>query len=719
MAIDSFRFAIEGHDEPWHVAALEGTEALHAAFHFTVTLGYADPPSASLDVEGVIGKKATLTIVLADDSERAVHGVVRGIEAHYEHYRVTIEPRLGLLADTVDHQAFLAEDAAKIALAVLAEHQVPARSDVLRALPPRAQCVQAFETDLDFVRRILAEEGVFLRVDHDGGEDLAVLVDSPLRCPDVAGPTELPFVEDARMAGGEHVTALSLRREIVSVQVEIRDYDFERPALALSGESKAGKRSLERYEFPGGFKEPKVGSDLAKIRLEEAQQKELVLRGESNSRRLAAGRILTISSAPLAKMNGRWLLTEVRHRAEETGEQRYRATFTAIPADRAYRPARLPAARLGGVQTATVTGPAGAEIHTDEHGRMHMLFRHERRRSADEKSSAPMRSIQPPTSGGVMLPRTGWEVLVGFSGASGDAPFEIGRLYNGADKPPEGLPGKKVVSAIGTATTPGGGGGNVLRTNDAAGSESMDLTASRDMSEVVANDRAQFVTGLEKIDIGGKHTFTVKERHGMHVKGAWKTTIASHHEVFAGTNHEYKSALELTAVGGARLFKIGGDYKATAAKMLRIVQGAKAVLPIEQQTRKVTGHSVQLVGAAWSQQIGMVAGVSVLGASVENIGAAKVIRAKKYELSTRKLTETYASREVTAPIIEDLFEADTTFSVKGAATFSAPEVKLVGHCKITIEGSGAKIVITPSKVTMDGKWNGTAPCIDVGDEEQS
>jgi len=68
-----------------------------------------------------------------------------------------------------------------------------------------------------------------------------------------------------------------------------------------------------------------------------------------------------------------YLLTEVRHHAtapyaETGGEQpRYSNDYVAIPADLPFRPQRLTAwPVVHGPQTATVMGPSGESIHTDD-----------------------------------------------------------------------------------------------------------------------------------------------------------------------------------------------------------------------------------------------------------------------------------------------------------------------------------------------------------------
>lgn len=87
-----------------------------------------------------------------------------------------------------------------------------------------------------------------------------------------------------------------------------------------------------------------------------------------------------------------------------------RNQFRCIPSSVPFRPMRLTQKPgIVSVQTATVVGPSGAEIHTDEHGRIKVQFHWDRLGESDENSSGWMRVMQP--WGG-----PGW----GFDGASVD-----------------------------------------------------------------------------------------------------------------------------------------------------------------------------------------------------------------------------------------------------------------------------------------------------------
>ena len=86
--------------------------------------------------------------------------------------------------------------------------------------------------------------------------------------------------------------------------------------------------------------------------------------------------------------------------------------FSAIPAAKTtYRPPRVPRAVASpGAQVAVITGPAGQEIHPDEHGSVKVQFAWDRLGKKDDTSSLWVRTCQLPLGGSMLTPRVGWEV---------------------------------------------------------------------------------------------------------------------------------------------------------------------------------------------------------------------------------------------------------------------------------------------------------------------
>jgi type VI secretion system secreted protein VgrG len=451
------------------------------------------------------------------------------------------------------------------------------------------------------------------------------------------------------------------------------------------------------------------------------------LTGRTTCRRLVPGATFRLRGGPRDDLDRAWLVLEVSHEGGDFGARataegrRYEASFVAVPGAHAYRPRRGDAhtrrPTLGGVQTATVTGPAGAEIHTEAHGRIKAHLRWDRVRPNDDTSSQWLRPVQAPTSGGFLLPRIGWEVLLGFGRVSADEPFELGRLYHAAAPPPEALPVGKVRSAFGTLTTPGGGSGNLLRMDDTAGNEGMTLGASKDLNERTENDKVVNITGDDVHTVGSNRTETVGILKTETVDVLQSYTVSATRDVTTVGRLTISAASESVLVGGLRLFQVGGDYETQAAVLGRTVGGLKAETAIQEVNRHVTGASSVMVGGSWTEIGGLSASTSVLGASSLAVGGPMSIQAKSYSLKASTLKETLASRTIHASgkRIEGIKGA-AKYSIGGALSLHGSAVVFKADSKITIQASGATITVTPSSITIDGAFDASDASVVTGDE---
>ncbi len=423
------------------------------------------------------------------------------------------------------------------------------------------------------------------------------------------------------------------------------------------------------------------------------------------------------------ELNGTWLVIELSHHGVDHGalrpetEKRYEATFVSVPVAMPHRPPRVKALALAGVQTATSTGPRGADIHTEAHGRVKALLRYERRGKSDDTSSAWLRAVQPATSGGFFLPRTGWEVLLGFSRTSADEPYELGRMSNAEAPLPAGLPAQKVQSAFGTLTTPGGGGANQLALDDAARSESMKVAASSDYNERTENDKGTKVSGNDVHAVGGNHTKIVGIAHSVTVDSAQTYTVGGSRDSTTVGTFSIDAASESVGVAGLRLFKVGGDYETHAGSLVRSVGALKAEVAIQEVNRHVTGASTVLVGGSWTEIGGLTSSTSVLGASTLTVGGPMSITAKDYSLKASALSETYASRSVAAGAKRvEGFGGPAKYVVGGSMKMKGSQVFFTATAKITLKASGATITITPSSIKVTGAFDSSEASIVTGQD---
>ncbi|MBK8259646.1 MAG: type VI secretion system tip protein VgrG [Polyangiaceae bacterium] len=729
---DVFELTIDG--VAWQVASIQGHEALGEPFSFDLT---ARPES---DQTAEIGAAATLTLVKEDGSVRTIEGLVDRVTSHpggitdrketRGRTDIRIVPNIAPLADTVDHAVFLDQDALQIAEAVLTAHQIQVEKRCQRTLDKRAQCVQAFESDLTFVTRILAEEGIVWFL-HPEKANVVVVVDHAAGFEPLPGDP-LAVRPSEGLASGRSVWGVALSERAVPDKVTLRDFDFEAPSLDLTAEAKVDQGASERYEYRGRYTDPSVGKKLAQIRLEEHRRDRVVLRAITNSRELVPGGTITLEEGPLDAVNTTWVITRVTHSGgnrsgvTSSGGTTYQATFEAVPKDNGYRPARSAAnpgtltsrPGFGGVQTMDVTGSSGAEIHTEQYGRSKARFRWERTRPNDDTASAWFRSVQPPTSGGFFLARVGWQVLSTFYQGSPDEPLELGRLYTGTDIPPQGLPGKKVCSDFVSRTTPGGGSVNGLQMNDTAGNEGMTFTASKDFNERTENDKTTTVTSNDTWTIGANRTTVVTKVFSQGVGGAQTYTVGGSRTVNVDANKAIQAASESITIGAARIMDIGGDNQTQSSSLSRLVGAAKTVAAIEHQSQLVTGPATILVGGTWAQLAGLSAAVDVGGANVETVAGAKSIKCLTYGLSVKgAFAENYASKKVESGT-DTLDAASSRASIRagGSINIKGADVVFTAQTKIQIKAGGVTVKITPGSVTITGKFKSSQSAKDDSNE---
>ncbi|MCG2595105.1 type VI secretion system tip protein VgrG [Ramlibacter sp. XY19] len=454
-------------------------------------------------------------------------------------------------------------------------------------------CCQYRETDFNFVARLMEQEGIYWFVEHENGKHSVTLVDSSSAHEPYPGYDEVRFDREDR-SRQELLSTWQGRHEIQPDRYVVDDYDPLKPRTTLQASAARQARhsmgSFEFFDWPAEYEKPSEGESYARIRIGELDTQAQTFAGSGNVRGFQPGCSFTLARHPVETFNGKQLVVGAVYSATGNAETSgasagfdFSCSITAIPFNTQYRPPRItPKPVAQGPQTATVVGPAGEEIYTDEHGRIKVQFRWDRYGTADQNASCWIRVSQAWAGNGygaIALPRLGQEVIVEFLEGDPDSPIVTGSVYNGENKPPYKLPAEKTRWGLKSRSSKGGGAGNFneLRFEDKMGSEEVYLHAEKDQTLYTRKKRTEFVGDeshlnvkkdlVEKLeadvhrDVQGDEM--VKLGGGFHVKTAsgWEGKIGSKFAVDAGQEIHLKAGATLVLEAGSRLsLKVGGNF---------------------------------------------------------------------------------------------------------------------------------------------------------------
>jgi len=624
-----FSFVAATSTQVWRVVTLHAREALSELYALVLELACDD---LSADPDELLGDTCEVSLV-RETHERKWNGLVhrverRGVAQGHLICRAHIAPALYGLSKRVDSFIFQDMTVPQIVAIVLAEGLSRYGREVDLAgltatYPTREYCAQYRETDLEFVLRLLADEGITFWFDHTGAAEVMKLVDS------ANGYGEVSTMDGAalRVSGPEAGTAaverlrhFELTHGLESTSAVVRDFDWTRPRMGIPGDGLSSEargvdprgHDRETYEYPGpvtigDYRAPTYTAEnsavQAALRRERYVSQERRFSGDGEVIGFSPGNRFEVEGHMVAAFDEKYLLTRCEHYGHAPEEltpdvapadaqrERYRNTFECLQTDVVFRPTRsVRKPVIAGTQTATVVGPSGEEIHTDEHGRIKVQFHWDRVGTRDQNSSLWIRCAQAWAGSGwgfVFVPRIGMEVVVTFLEGNPDRPLVTGCVYNGENTPSYTLPDDKTRSWIRTNSSPTSGGYNELRFEDLAGSEEVYLRAQKDFNELVRNNHTTTVNANQTNTVHGAQTETVDRDQTVTVHQNRSTTIDGNDFLHVKGQHH-------VVVDGAA----GGPNPPPAQGAGLKVTGTYTVEATQKMVLKVGGSSITMDGAS-------------------------------------------------------------------------------------------------------------------------
>ncbi|MBN2197044.1 MAG: type VI secretion system tip protein VgrG [Polyangiaceae bacterium] len=705
----------------------EACEAISHPFLVTIEFYTVD---TSFDVSACLRKPLLLTVVNEQGETRHYHGIVGQAEFARTsgprlYFTVQLRPAFSALAHREDSRIFQEMNLPAILNQVFTDAGFGDRVEMQLSgtYDSKDYVVQYRESQLNFVSRLMEEEGIFYFFRHTPEGHVLILCDDDQTAfvPMDDAPEVHFAMSQGVLAAADPLDDFSRSRSLRTMHVVLRDYDFEKPGVKPEATQPAKDAwPMPHYEYPGRFTKGAHGKQLAKARMRELRREADTVRGSSSAIGLRCGVPFFVDGAAEPDLNGEFVTTKLVSRGrqnpeDEAGNFACQNVFEGIPQKALFAPprrARRP--RIRGIQTAIVTGPSTDEqaIHTDRYGRIKVRFYWDRVNQQDDTSSCWVRVAQSMQGGSMILPRVGWEVSVAFLEGDPDRPLVLGRVYNAEKTPPAALPGAKASGSIKSFSTPGAGGHNELCMSDTKDSQGFGIHAQKDLNITVGNDKKEEI----KVD----ETHSVNTNMASSVGVDESTTVSGNQSIDVGAVLSHK-------IGGSQDVSVGGNDTSNAiSNFVEKVGGSRDYTVSGRQMVlqngvkcSVNGDYTRDVGAV--QVVASVASIcdNILGSYTSTVGIATIHLVNGSHGETvgadKNATSAAAELHLTKGNLEMNCDAGVTNLVGGLHyqkldgdfVVSAPSITLVGAVGILKGGSstlklgGGPVVAKGSAIGME------------------
>ncbi|BBB25269.1 type VI secretion system Vgr family protein [Amphritea japonica] len=619
LSANEERFFFELQDtedsEQFSLVRLNGAEEISALFDIALEVVSDD---GDIDFSTLIGQPAFVTLLdQTDGSEeltRYIHGMIAEVSlgdqgVNQSSYHIRLVPKIWALKHRQNSRIFQFQNVQTIIETVLTGAGLDVdefRFDLAKSYPDYDYCVQYRETELDFIQRLLAEEGIHYYFEHSDESHILIFSDTSGSNPTISGDPFLDCFHDSQGAVREqHIFNFSYSEAIVPGKVTLRDFDFKKPNLKLESTKSAELDvPLEIYDHPGRFIDSGRGTNNAVIRLESLNSYRQSAKGQSDVNRMMPGCSFELTGHDRDLLNTEYLIARVEHECSQpqvlevgasTEGSKYSNKYICVPFDVPFRPTTdVKSPHVEGTQTATVTGPEGEEIYTDEHGRIKVQFHWDREGQGNETSSCWIRVSQTHAGGsfgGMFLPRIGEEVVVDFLEGDPDKPLVIGRVYHGLNRPPYRLPEHKSRSTIKTNSTKGGDGFNEIRFEDKKGEEQVFYHAEKDIDQRTKHDHRSWLgNDRHKIVEGNVYSEYRSDDHHLTQGDQFQQVNKSQHLTIDKSQH--------ISIGQKSHLYAGQQIHHKAGQKILITAGTEIVLKAGSGMVKLDPSGVTITGAS-------------------------------------------------------------------------------------------------------------------------
>jgi type VI secretion system secreted protein VgrG len=534
---------------------LHAHEEVSRGFRFEVEVLSDD---ARIPLKMLMGRMVTISLVRADGSLRYFNGYVTEFrflrtDGGFAFYQMVLEPWLVFARLRKDCKSFHGKSVREITEETLQHYRQADWHMFTHDGDPRLTVAnQHNETDYNHLHRRWEALGLHYWYEHRFDGHTLMFSDHSELCEPIDATRHddadvIPFRNKGGSREDDGIREWTAVRRLGSGKTTLASYDYKNPVAQRESFESANQQGdffpYEIYENTGsyGFRVRDDGQKLAQRRMVERDKDTQYFEAAGNDRTVMAGRTFKLGGHFSAQERSKqydpeprrgigdrdYLILAVDHEASNnyqagpSAPSHYENHLTCSRLDIRWRPGlhyNSEPCVCPGAQTATVTGPAGTEIHTDGFGRVKLQFHWDRLGKYDENSSPWIRVMAPAAGkqfGQIRLPRVGEEVVVIFPDGNIDHPVILGVVYNATHMPPWALPGQASLSGLRSRELGGGARGNHLVLDDTQEKIQAQLKSDHQCSQLSLGDITRIEDNAGRKDARGEGFELRTDGHGV------------------------------------------------------------------------------------------------------------------------------------------------------------------------------------------------------------
>lgn len=411
--------------------------------------------------------------------------------------------------------------------------------------------IQCDETDYDFIKRILSEEGWHYHFEHQN-QPLVVISDSNHKFK----RTDI-YQLDYQTKSTQQINSISnwhSKKLMATQEVYLRQYLLEssnqmEKKKIRPNEKKAG--ALQRYIFNPSTQNKHHLNQRAQHCIENYETQSESHTAQSNIPALESGKRFYLQQHPISRFNQEYVIKSIIHEIKQQESLQdnlsYQNQFECIAYDLPFRPKIIDKPKIHYLHTGTITGTKNASRYSDELGRVKVKFHWDLSEIENENSSCwiPVSQIYAGDQRGFQfIPRIGDDVLIQYLNGDPDQPVVMGMLHNQKNRPP-----------FQSETQSGIQSENIPKQKNKKGNAFIfeDKTDHQKIEFYAAKDWLAYVENNATWQIQGEQIYQIEKNFQTKIKGQYTLSCEKDYQCQSSENIQFKSSQNLELKSNNRM----------------------------------------------------------------------------------------------------------------------------------------------------------------------